>query len=177
LKLSLAVHLDLDDLVKVHKVAKSSSGNVEILTPAQRRTAGSIDPDQLSQSSMLDALHSLMVVYQDDGKTAAEAWLVRSGYREHPRFEDLFTMALRVVPRTRDAKGVWMRPEARTLEGLRASIFDHIPDPDIEVEAARRAEAERRAALFHAEKQMTLDGVGDDQLDFDDVASEDDEDE
>ena len=176
LKLSLAMHLDLDDLIKKHRVAASKSGNVEILSPAQRRTAKAIDQEAVSYGSLVDALHVLMLTYEEEGKVAAESWLQRTGYRDSPRFEDLLVMALKAVPRTRDAKGTWARPEAKTLEGLRATIFDHIPDPDVEAAKVREIEdAARRAVVMMRGKQLRLDGVAEDQLGFDDLSDEDDD--
>lgn len=128
LKLSLATHLDLDQLAKVHKVIKATSGTVTILTPALRRAAKAIDPAAGSRPTLLDALHVLMVVYDEDGADAARAWIARSGLGADSKFHDLVTAAINAVPRTRD-KGELVRPEARTLEGLRLTVFDDIPAP------------------------------------------------
>jgi hypothetical protein len=128
LKLSLATHLDLDDLAKVHKLIKATSGNVTILTPAMRRTAKAIDPTALSWPTLLDALHSLMVTYDEDGAGAARAWLARSGYADSPKFHELVAAAINAVPRARD-RGEFARPEAHCLEGLRVTLFDDIPAP------------------------------------------------
>src|SRR6202011_5816500 len=48
LKLSLATPLELDDLVRSHKVIRATSGTVTILTPAQRRNANALKPDAAS---------------------------------------------------------------------------------------------------------------------------------
>ncbi len=128
LKLSIATHLDLDDLARHHKVIKTSGGFVTLLAPAQRRTAGALDPDAGSWSTMLDALHALMLVYAEEGLPAARAWLSRTGKDGDARFRDLIEAALHAIPRVKD-KGVFARPEARVLEGLRATLFDDIPAP------------------------------------------------
>jgi len=128
LKLSIATHLDLDDLAKQHKVVRATSGTVTLLSPAQRRTARGLDPQAATWPTMLDALHALMLTYEDDGLAAARSWLDRTGRGDDPRFADLVEAAIGAVPRARD-KGELVRPEARTLEGLRATLFDHIPAP------------------------------------------------
>jgi putative DNA methylase len=128
LKLSLATHLDLDDLAKVHRVIKATSGTVTILTPALRRTAKAIDPATGSWRTLLDALHCLMVVYDEDGAAAARAWLARGGLADNPRFHDLVAAAINAIPRTRE-KGEFVRPEARTLEGIRLTLFADIAAP------------------------------------------------
>lgn len=128
LKLSLATHLELDDLSKHHKVIRATSGSVTILTPAQRRTGGALDPDAAVWPTMLDSLHALMLTYEEDGLSAARAWMARTGKGDEPRFRDLVAAAIGAIPRTQE-KGEFVRPEARTLEGLRATLFDDIEAP------------------------------------------------
>jgi adenine-specific DNA methylase len=128
LKLSLATHLDLDELSKSHRVIRATSGTVTMLTPTQRRTAKALDPAASSWPTMLDGLHALMLVYDEEGAGAARAWLTRTGNGDNPRFRDLVTAALHAVPRTRD-NGEFVRPEARSLEGIRVTLFDDLPAP------------------------------------------------
>jgi len=77
---------------------------------------------------MLDALHSLMVTYEQDGAKAAHAWMARTGQRNSQQLKDLFTAALHAVPRARSGSQ-FACPEANALEGLRITIFDDIPAP------------------------------------------------
>ena len=128
LKLSIATHLDLDELIAGHRLLRSSGGWVTLLTPAERRTAGGIDPQEFSPPAYIDALHTLMLVYEEDGLQAARDWLARAGFADDVRFRDLIRSALVAIPRTKE-KGEWVRPEARALEGLRATLFDDIPAP------------------------------------------------
>ena len=80
------------------------------------------------------------------------------------------------MPRARDSRGNWVRAEARALEGLRATIFDDLPDPDVEAARAREAEEAARAALAALQgKQLRLGGIVDDQLDFGDIDGGDDD--
>ena len=132
--LSIAMHLDIDELSKTRKLVKAASGFVTLLTPAQRRTAKGLDLDATAWPTLIDALHTLMLLYDEDGLNAARSWFERSGYAEEPRFQDLVRAALHAVPRTKD-KGGFVRPEAATLESLRATMFDEIElpaDPDEE---------------------------------------------
>jgi putative DNA methylase len=127
-KLSIATHLELDDLAREHKVVRAASGTVTLLTPAQRRTAGGIDPDTEAPATLLDRLHILMLLYDEDGLAAARAWLDRGGLADDQRFRDLFRAALHAIPRVK-VKGEFVRPEAQTLESLRATLFDDVPAP------------------------------------------------
>ncbi len=127
-KLSIATHLDLDDLAKQHKIVKQGSGTVTLLSPAQRRTVGAIDPDAGSYSTWLDRLHALMLVYDEEGLAAARSWLARSGVADDPRLSDVVEASLHAIPRVKD-KGSFARPEARILDSLRAALFEHIELP------------------------------------------------
>jgi adenine-specific DNA methylase len=135
-KLSLALDVDLDELAKVHRLVRNQSGSTTLLTPAQRRTAKGLDVDAGVWPTHVDALHALMLVYDEDGLGAARSWLDRTGKGNDPKLHDLVAAALHAVPRTKE-KGEYVRPEARTLEGLRATLFDDMPaptDPDEAVE-------------------------------------------
>ncbi len=127
-KLSLALHLDVDDLKKRHKVVRASGGTVTLLTPAQRRTAGALDPDATSWDTQLDALHALMLVYDEEGIGAAQAWLERTGRGDDQRFAALVEAALRAIPRVRQ-KDELILPEARVLESMRQTLFPSIEPP------------------------------------------------
>ncbi len=132
LKLSLATHLDLDTLSKTHKIVKAASGRATLLTPAQRRTAKGLDTDAGGYPALIDALHALMLVYEEDGARHAQVWLAQRGLLDDTQFKALVRAALHAVPRRRQ-KGAFVRPEARVLDSLRASFFDDIPlppDPD-----------------------------------------------
>lgn len=127
-KLSIATHLEVDELARTYKIIKQGSGMVTLLTPAQRRTAGRLDPDAGSWPTWVDRLHSLMLVYDEEGLAAARSWLARTGLGDDPRFADLVRAALYAVPRVKD-KGEFARPEARVLDSLRATLFEQIPAP------------------------------------------------
>jgi adenine-specific DNA methylase len=127
-KLSIALDVELDELAKAEKLVRAQSGSITLLTPAQRRTAKGLDPDAGVWPSMIDALHALMLTYEEDGLGAAQAWLERTGKANDTRFRELVAAALRAVPCTKE-KGEYVRPEARTLEGLRATLFDDIEAP------------------------------------------------
>lgn len=127
-KLSIAMHLEIDEVAKTHKVVKAGAGTVTLLTPAQRRTSGAIDPDATTFATWLDRLHTLMLVYDEDGLGAARSWLNRTGLRDDQKFRDLVEAAMNAVPRVR-TKGALVCPEAKTLDSLRAALFDEIPAP------------------------------------------------
>jgi 16S rRNA G966 N2-methylase RsmD len=145
-KLSIATHLELDDLARRHRVVKASSGSVTLLTPAQRATVGALDPEASDFATWIDRLHALMLVYDSEGLGAAKAWLDRIGMRDDFVFTEVFRAALHAIPRVKDKSGNFARPEARILDSLRAALFDHIEAPADEEEAA--ASHEQQALIF-----------------------------
>jgi len=129
LKLCIAMDLDLEDVAKGFKLIKAQSGDVTLLTPAQRRTAGALDISATSWPTLVDALHAFMLTYDEDGVGSAKRWLEHSGLNADPRFVALIEAAVRAIPRTKSGDE-FVRPEARILESIRASLFaDMIPAP------------------------------------------------
>lgn len=101
---------------------------VTLLSPQQRHSAGAFDPDADSWPILLDALHSLMLIYDEDGLPAAREWLARTGKGKDPRFSELIAAALAAIPRVRE-RGEFARPEARILDSLRTALFEGVPRP------------------------------------------------
>lgn len=168
-KLCIATHLEFDDLAKQHKIVKAASGTVTLLTPAQRRTAGALDPDATSYPSWIDRLHALMLIYDEVGIAAAKAWLSRTGLGEDSRFADLLGATMHAIPRVKD-KGEFVRPEARILDSLRTALFDHVAAP------ADPAPVTANAGLFEIDGELGFKLPG--ELGYDDDADEEaDEDE
>jgi putative DNA methylase len=160
LKLSLATHLDLDDLARIHRVVKTSAGTTTLLAPAQRRTAGGLDPDAGNWPTLLDALHSLMLVYDEDGLAAARAWLTRTKFGDDAPFRDLFEASLHAIPRVRTKDG-FARPEARILDSLRAALFEDIalPIEEVDIPANMQLGFEIEGQLFSLPGELGADDV------------------
>ena len=70
----------------------------------------------------------LMLVYDEEGLGAAQAWLERTGRRDDQRFAALVEAAIRAIPRVRQ-KDELIRPEARVLESMRQTLFPSIEPP------------------------------------------------
>jgi hypothetical protein len=129
IKLCMALDIDLETVSRMHKLVKAQSGDVTLLTPAQRRTAGALDPESDEWGTWVDALHCLMLTYDEEGLAAARSWLEAAGLSDDQRFVALVRAGVHAVPRVR-AADEFARPEARVLESIRASMFgDSIPAP------------------------------------------------
>ena len=85
----------------------------------------------------MDALHALMLLYEEEGLGSARAWLARTGRADDQRFEALVRAALHAVPRVKKDDR-FVRPEAAALEGIRTTLFPHVEAPPDPLEAAEQ---------------------------------------
>ncbi len=135
-KLAIALGLDVEaDLVRRRVVSKTGS-DVLLLPPKQRRARGRVDPQADSFDTWLDAVHTAMLVYAEDGGPACAAWLKRTGLLNDSTFKACLQALLNAVPRTR-VKGKFVRPEAEVLERLRLAFFEELVAPAEEEPQAR----------------------------------------
>jgi len=137
-KLALVLGLSLeDDLVKARRVVTKKSADVVMQLPKARQRSHAVDPDAETFDCWLDAVHTAMLVYEEDGARACEAFLKRTGLRSNPTFEAVVQALLHAIPRTKK-KGAFIRPEAQLLEEMRLSFF-----PDLEVPAEPELKVEQ----------------------------------
>jgi putative DNA methylase len=137
-KLALAVGLDLEeDVIGRARLVQRKGDTVALLTPAERRRRGAVDPDAASFARLVDAVHTALLVYDEDGAPACGAFLRRAGLLQHPEFRQCLQALLEAVPRTRGRDGAFLRPEADLLERLRMAFFPELEPPaEPEPEAA-----------------------------------------
>jgi len=132
-KLALALGLDVEsDLVSARVIGKKYS-DVVLLTPKRRRARGRVDPEAETFDTWLDAAHTALLVYAEDGAAACEAFLKRTGLRTDSTFKACLQAMLNAVPRTR-VKGKFARPEAEALDGLQSIFFEELEVPPEETE-------------------------------------------
>jgi len=136
-KLALALGLDVErDLVAQRVISKSGS-DVTLLQPQQRRVRGKVDPEAQGFDVWLDAVHTALLVYAEDGAAACELFLKKTGLRTDSTFKAALQAFLNAVPRSK-VKGKYVRPEAAALEGLRAAFYEELEVPAEEEPAAEQ---------------------------------------
>ena len=135
-KLALALGLDLErDLVAGNRILRKKGASVVLMSPPRRRGKGRVDPNSDAFSVWIDAAHTAMLLYVDEGANAANGFLKRTGFLRDATFKSLLRALVNAVPRVKK-KGVLVRPEARALDGLRLGFFTDVeapPDPEPEV--------------------------------------------
>ncbi|MBN1856438.1 MAG: DUF1156 domain-containing protein [Dehalococcoidia bacterium] len=129
-KLAIVLGLDLDrDIIRTRRVATKKSADVVLQQPVARRRKGMVDDDVLTFDCWLDAVHSAMLVYEEDGARACEAFLNRTGLRNDSTFKLVLQALLNAIPRGRDKNDQFLRPEAKALDRLCGSFFADLVIP------------------------------------------------
>ena len=136
-KLALALGLDLErDIITRNRLLKKKGASVELQRPSARRGRGRVDPDADAFDLWIDAAHTAMLLYEEEGPRATEMFLRRSQLLQDPTFKSLLQALVNAIPRAKK-NGKLTRPEARSLDGLRLAFFAEIeapPDPEPVVE-------------------------------------------
>ncbi len=150
-KLAIALGVDLDKTIMGGKRLAAKKGEFIVLqTPVQRRKKGMVDDEVMLFESWIDAAHTALMVYAEDGAGACDVFLRKTRLKSDGTFRALLQALLNAVPRAR-VKGKFVRPEAEALENLRLAFFDELVPP---------AEEEMGAAEY---VQMGLEDAREDQ--------------
>jgi putative DNA methylase len=137
-KLAIALGLDIEeDLVRRKRVIRKKGGFVMLQQPKHRRRKGLADPEAIVFDTLLDAAHVAMLIYQEDGASACEAFLKRTGLLTDGTFKACLQALLNAIPRTQ-VKGQFIRPEAEVLDRLRLAFFEDLEVPVEEPEVAKQ---------------------------------------
>ena len=128
-KLALALGLDLEkQIISEKKLVTKKGATVLLQSPTARRKRGMVDPDLRTFSAWIDAVHTAMLLYQEDGAQACQQFLREAELLNDSTFKALVQALINAIPRTKQ-KGEFVRPEAATLEKMRLSFFDDLTSP------------------------------------------------
>lgn len=141
-KLAFTAGLDVERDLVARRVVSKRGSDVEMLLPKRRRGRGKADPDAVLFDTWLDAVHTAMLIYDEDGAPACEAFLKRTGFLNDGTFKACLQALLNAIPRTR-IKGQFIRPEAEILDRLRLAFFEELQVPVEEEEPETRPEQMR----------------------------------
>jgi len=133
-KLALALGLDADkDLMQAQRLIAKKGEYVIVQTPSQRRRKGVVDDDVTMFPHLIDAVHTAMMVYAEDGSGACDVFLRKTGLKTDGAFKACLQALLNAIPRSR-IKGQFVRPEAEVLENMRLAFFDDLTPSEEEIE-------------------------------------------
>jgi len=107
-QLALAVGgFDVVDLAKKYKLIDSVSGTCKFLTPKQRlkKSAFSANPQDFSLTYLVDGLHAIIALYQEDGDIQiVREFMKKTALTDNDNFMRAIEVALKVIPRIGDEK-------------------------------------------------------------------------
>ena len=129
-KLALALGLDLErDVIREKKLVAKKSGTVVLCKPADRRKKNMVDDDADSFPHLIDALHTAMMIYDEEGSKACQVFVDRQGLRTDSRVKALVQAMMEAIPTTRGKDGKFLRPEMTTLDAMRVLLWEDLPAP------------------------------------------------
>lgn len=144
-KLALALGLEMADLLGPLKLVAKKSQSVVLQRPEQRRKKGLVDPDAAVFAHAIDAVHTAMLLYAEDGAGACDVFLQNRGLKRDATFKAVLQALINAIPRTR-IRGKFVRPEADILDRMRLAFYaDELTAPP---EEEPPLPAPRQGALF-----------------------------
>ena len=138
-QLALAIGgFDVADLAKKYKLIDSVSGTCKLLTPKQRLKKGafSVNPQEFSITYLVDGLHAIIGLYQEDGDIQiVREFMKKTNLTDNDNFMRAIEVALKVIPRLGDEKK--RIPEEKALSDLwlvmdeikAKVVYEQIPIP------------------------------------------------
>ncbi len=149
-KLAIALNIDVEKtLMQSTRLVAKKGEYVILLTPSERRRKDIVDADATTFAHLIDAAHTAMMVYEQDGAGACDVFLRKAGLKNDSAFKALLQALLNAIPRAH-IKGKFVRPEAETLENLRLAFFDDLQAP---VEEEPEIPVATQSAMFEEEEE------------------------
>ncbi len=93
-----------------------------IQQPQQRRKKGMVDPDAAHFEHLIDALHTAMLIYEEDGAGACDVFLQNRNLKRDTTFRAGLQTLINAIPRTK-VKNKFVRPEADVLDRMRLAFY------------------------------------------------------
>ena len=121
-KLAIALGLEMDDLMKRKRLVSKKGQYVILQQPQQRRKKGMVDPDAAIFENLIDALHTSMLIYDEDGAGACDVFLQNRGLKRDTTFKAGLQALINAIPRTK-IKDQFVRPEADILDRMRLAFY------------------------------------------------------
>lgn len=101
-QLALAIGgFNVNDLAKTFKLLDSASGTCKLLTPKQRlsKRAFSIDPDSFTARYLVDGLHAVLAIYEEEGTIQrVRQFMQKTGLVGNDLFMKTLEIAMKVIP-------------------------------------------------------------------------------
>lgn len=96
-KLALSVGLDTSDLLR-KKLYKKSGNFITLCSPKERARRGMVDPNEDNFASMIDAIHTAMLIYQEDGLPTLKRFYSRTALLADNMYVGAYQALLTAMP-------------------------------------------------------------------------------
>ncbi len=116
-------------MIREKKLVAKKSASVVLCKPTDRRKKNMVDPDADSFPHLIDALHTAMMIHDEEGSKACQLFVDRQGLRHDSRIKALVQAMMEAIPTTRGKDGKFLRPEMTTLDAMRALLWEDLPAP------------------------------------------------
>ncbi len=121
-KLAIAMGLGLEEtLIKAKKVVTKKSQNVVLQKPKARKKRGCVDEEAETFECLVDAAHTALFVFEEDGAQAARQWLSRRGLDTDARLKSYLQAMVNALPPQWKA-GKYVRPEMTLLDRMNDAL-------------------------------------------------------
>jgi putative DNA methylase len=121
-KLCIALDVNMEEtLIRAKKILTKKSKNVILVQPKDRRKRGMVDPDVETFDCILDAAHTAMLIFEEDGARACERWLGERGLDHDSRLRAVFQAMATAIPVTKK-KDAYIRPEMALLDSMNDAL-------------------------------------------------------
>lgn len=128
-KLAIALGMDLErDVIASKRLVAKKGDMVDIQQPTARRKRDMVDGDKETFDCWVDAVHTAMMLQEEDGSADCKVFLNKTGLMKDSTFKACVQAMINAIPRTK-SKGKFVRPEAETLESMRLAFFDDLVAP------------------------------------------------
>ena len=81
-----------------------------------------VDPDAAHFEHLVDALHTAMLIYEEDGAGACDVFLQNRNLKRDSTFRAGLQTLINAIPRTK-VKNKFVRPEADVLDRIRLAFY------------------------------------------------------
>ncbi|MEU6020695.1 DUF1156 domain-containing protein [Micromonospora sp. NPDC047134] len=153
-RLALAVGgLDIDELQRA-KILEKKTGTVRLLSPEERlrprmgdEGMPGVRPQAASFDNLVDAVHTVCLVADEDGLAHAKALMDRTGLAKDGRFVAAVQALVNAVPRVR-TRGVFVLPLAGSLDRLVTAYLPQVALPADPAEGEQLVQGDLLADLL-----------------------------
>jgi hypothetical protein len=158
-KLAIALGVDMDKTIMASKrLAIKKSSSVVLQEPVKRRKKGMVDEDVLLFEHWIDAAHTAMLLYSEDGAGACDVFLRKANLKNDATFKALVQSLINAIPRAK-IKGKFVRPEAEVLENMRLAFY---PEMTVPVEEEPEMPVEKQMGLFEGQAEAEEETIDED---------------